>query len=555
MKRRSALIIILTAVSYGIHAQNADDLLRFSENHYEGTARTVAMGNAFTALGGDLGSISINPAGSAVAKYSQMAITPSLTFSASTTSGTPLPNGRTPYFNREFTSSMTRFTIPNFGMTFNWETGRKNGLKSMTFGFVINATNSWNEDVFASGRNTNYTSYMGAMAARAVAKGYTGSMILADDAYDNPALDWDIITGFDSYMIDNIVENGEIIDNEFAGASEIIYGKDIEVPGPLDQTLGRSVKGSKYEYLFNFGANISDFLYLGVNLGFNTISYGYRQYFKESSVYIEDFPTMTFEDEQGNAVQGYFDSMNAGYTYSADGTGVFAKLGMILTPFKGLRIGAAFQTPTAMTIEEQWQNTGSTSFRMGESSGRETFNAESPYGNNRFDFVSPLRANFGVAYTFGSLGLVSADYELCDYGNMRYNGSDYADDMDYAQELNQEISMAMGISHMVRAGVEVKPIPALSVRAGYGMTTSARRLGHALHNASFGLGYSSKGSFYADIACRRTFLPAEYIMPYQNYIGDYDSEGNFIPDEAHLSPEIRNLMSDWKVLMTFGWRF
>lgn len=79
MKRRITIASILFAVmSIGLGAQNVTDALRFSENEYYGTARSVAMGNAFTALGGDLGSVSINPAGSAVQNYSQITLTPQI---------------------------------------------------------------------------------------------------------------------------------------------------------------------------------------------------------------------------------------------------------------------------------------------------------------------------------------------------------------------------------------------------------------------------------------------------------------------------------------------
>ena len=60
-------------------AQTAYDALRYSEQYAEGTARSVAMGNAFVALGGDLGSFSLNPASSAVYKYSEVVFTPSVT--------------------------------------------------------------------------------------------------------------------------------------------------------------------------------------------------------------------------------------------------------------------------------------------------------------------------------------------------------------------------------------------------------------------------------------------------------------------------------------------
>ena len=45
------------------------------------------MGNALTAVGGDLGSIGLNPAGSAVAGYTQFVITPSLSITATKAQG------------------------------------------------------------------------------------------------------------------------------------------------------------------------------------------------------------------------------------------------------------------------------------------------------------------------------------------------------------------------------------------------------------------------------------------------------------------------------------
>ena len=57
-------------------AQNMYDAINLSEVNYFGTARSMALGNAVTAVGGDLGTVNINPAGSAVAGYSQFTISP-----------------------------------------------------------------------------------------------------------------------------------------------------------------------------------------------------------------------------------------------------------------------------------------------------------------------------------------------------------------------------------------------------------------------------------------------------------------------------------------------
>ena len=54
--RKTALVLSLTVfTAVAASAQTEFDALMFSENNYEGTARTMAMGNAFTALGGDPG--------------------------------------------------------------------------------------------------------------------------------------------------------------------------------------------------------------------------------------------------------------------------------------------------------------------------------------------------------------------------------------------------------------------------------------------------------------------------------------------------------------------
>ena len=544
--KKTALTILLMSFAATAFGQNAYDAMTFSENNYEGTARTVAMGNAFTALGGDIGAVSINPAASAVAGYSQFAITPALTFSAITSQGvSPYNDGNLPYFQKQTKSHMTRFNIPNFGLTFNWETGRKTGLKSMTFGFVLSKTAGWDEDVYASGTN-NTTSFMGQMAAEATEMGFTGSGLGASDAFDY--LPWKTVAGYQSGMISTF--GG--YDDQFVGASELIFTNpdsgydEIALGGTLNQTYGRRTIGAKYDYIFNIGANVSDFLYLGANLGINAIEYSYSEYFKEVAADPTDFE-IGFDD--GSSV--FFEQMRYNYGYNASGTGFFAKLGFILTPGGGFRVGGAIQTPTVTTINETWDLSAMTRFSDSNFNGT----SSSPYGENRYNFRSPMRFNLGAAYTFGRLGVFSVDYEMCNYGGMRFNGSSY--DRDYFEEVNEEIRERFGAAHSIRAGAEIKPLSCLAIRAGYNISGSAEKInswGEKLdpvytQNVSFGLGYNSKGSFFADLAARRTFLADEYFMPYADYI--YDQDGYV----AAPTPEIRNHQSLWKVLLTLGWRF
>ena len=98
-------LLSLTAVAAG--AQTMYDGLTFSQNNYYGTARSIGMGNAMTAVGGDLGSIGINPAGSAVAGYSQFTITPNLTLSSMNSSYSAYPVGGVDNFSNETTRQVT----------------------------------------------------------------------------------------------------------------------------------------------------------------------------------------------------------------------------------------------------------------------------------------------------------------------------------------------------------------------------------------------------------------------------------------------------------------
>ena len=153
--KKIAITILAVLTSLAGFAQNANDAYMFSENLYEGTARTMAMGNAFTALGGDLGSVNINPAGSAVAGYSQITLTPGITISTNTAQGFVAPdyNGSLPYFQDKIKSSTTRFAVPNIGVTLNYDTHRTSGVKNITVGFIMNKSAGWDEDIFAAGIN------------------------------------------------------------------------------------------------------------------------------------------------------------------------------------------------------------------------------------------------------------------------------------------------------------------------------------------------------------------------------------------------------------------
>lgn len=556
MKRTALTTILMALVTVSGYAQTAYSALMLSENDYEGTARTAAMGNAFTALGGDLGAVSINPAATAVAKYSQFTLTPGLSIISSTASGvSPYDDGSLPYFEREMKSSQTKFTLPNIGISFNYETGRDYGVKSFSGAFVVNKTASYHQNVYASGTNST-TSFMGQMAYEASVNGYASSSLGAENAFD--FMPWKPVIGYNTGMIDPY--------NDFyVGATEKAYDDGTAfMGGTVNQAYGRDISGSKYQYVLNLGMNISDFVYLGANLTIHSFDYYYSEYFKENAIDPYEFE-INYVNSGGSIIPEltkYFNNMKYNYNYSYSGLGCSAKFGMILTPGKGLRFGAAIETPTVMNVDESWDESGETTFN-GQGGGQYT--SASPYGENSWAFRSPLKANFGIAYTFGAAGLISADYELTNYGNTRYISSEYTD-KETLNDINDEMANSYGTAHQIRIGTELKPAPWFAIRAGYNLNVSGEKAAWdgfeytsvnstLSHKAAIGVGFSCKGSFFADIACTKSFIPDEYFMPYSDYVYKKTAGGDLVVDPIYYAPEILIKPSLWNVILTLGFRF
>lgn len=568
-------LLSLTAIAAG--AQTMYDGLNYSQNNYYGTARSIGMGNAMTAVGGDLGSIGINPAGSAVAGYSQFTITPNLTISSMNASYSAYPVGGADRFTNEQNKRLTRFSMPNIGLTFNWKTGNGSGLKAITYGLVVNGTNNFTGKMLAGGRNDK-TSYQSAMAVAAdgydmdflngysidkdgkrVDRGWDYPYYYGDDFQNDPNkgkfAPWNVIANAQAGSIANYGDTddpsyywrykatteGYSNTGEKDANGNYIY--DIFLAGPLNQAYSRNITGSKYDVLFNVGFNFGDTFFVGANLGVTSLNYNYDECYKEAA----ENPS-AFEIDFGDKGKTCFSDYRTRYSYTADGSGVFGKIGFLWRPVDGLRVGAAVQTPTIMEINERWIQDVNLNYTDASFNG----SAKTPEGEYYYRLRSPYRLNAGAAFTFAGMALLSADYEMTDYSTMKFMSKDGGWSNDTFSSLNDQIRNCMGVSHMVRVGAEFKPLPEIAVRAGYNFTTtpeyvyegnSKTKLNDRINAFSVGLGYSSNGSFFADIAARMTMLADEYISPYADYLSDL------------ASPMILNKRDIYNVTATIGWRF
>ena len=86
-------------------AQSAIDAYQLSRNDLKGTARFVSMGGAFGALGGDLSTLTQNPAGIGVYRSSEIGVTLDINMQSTETNSMG-------YFVEE---DQTKVYCPNFG--------------------------------------------------------------------------------------------------------------------------------------------------------------------------------------------------------------------------------------------------------------------------------------------------------------------------------------------------------------------------------------------------------------------------------------------------------
>lgn len=572
MKKIILSIVALAAGSMVAGAQNMYDAINFSRNDYLGTARTMALGNAVTAIGGDLGTVGINPAGSAVANYGQLTVTPGFTLSSVRSAYSPEGESMYGAFNR---TTRSRLSMPNLGISLVMETGRRSGLKSFTFAVVSNQTAQYNYSASAYGANSR-TSKVAEFAAAAA--GISEDVLANYNSFDNSDVSWDLLTAYQAGMFGSYGTDGR-----YVGVTETISPNGVYhyVPSALQQSSTITKTGHKNDLVFNFGFNVSDKFFFGFNLGTPAAEYRYSEAFYETAIDMDAFP-ISFIGSDGTERITAFRNASYAYNYTADIDGIYAKFGVLATPVKGLRLGAAIQTATAYTITEKWQYGASTTFADGQFNDSET----SPRGEYTYCLQSPYVVDLGVAYTFGSFGFVSVDYELTDYSVMRFSEQhpDYlAADRYY--DLNETNRYFAGVSHALRIGAELRLTPEFSLRAGLSSVTSPER--HWTNNEgvdvtaddylndfnsyngslkklvsasyyddrttslSFGFGYSSPGSFFADFAVKRTQYPDTTFSPYYDY-DNYNAAGLLTNTK---SPRILNKPTLWNAVVTFGWRF
>ena len=452
MKTKYLLVIALIAGVSSLSAQNSvtvsgrlmgqsyfdiTDMYRLSQVGFTtSTARSSAMGGAFTSLGADLASMSINPAGLGMYQSSEFGITQAITVSKMNTDRL----GAEAAIFAQDKSTNTKYNLNNIGLAVHAfeSTG---ALTSITVGFGYNKLANFNtlSSFGLAGQQTTIGEVFTNMLYDLQGGGISQEMMNSSSRpFENsriPVHDWGAVLAYQTEFVfgEDFGENPK---------PEFTLDNAISANATVNPYLKTRTRGGIDEYTLSAGFNIRDFLYLGATIGMQSIRYDEKNYYDE-----------TYND---NTVP--YPLYNMLYDQSAriNGSGINFKFGAIIRPISGLRIGIAVHTPTWVSLNKSYYASMRAIFSDVDNSkftGTNTF---------EYDFRTPAKLLIGASYTFGQFAILSVDYQRTWYNGIRLSDAAQRVEDDYKTQVKNSYRP----TNNVNAGIEVKPLPILSIRLG-----------------------------------------------------------------------------------------
>ncbi len=424
-----------------VMAQSHVDALRYSQPIIGGTARSISMGGAFGALGGDFSTLSTNPAGLAVYRSSEFTFSPEFYYN----------NTSARYLGTERDEGKFNFNFSNLGYVTNFDIDN-DVLTAVNFGIGFNRIANFHGNTTMSGVNEE-TSYADYMAADGNSYGL-----------------WDFGSGlfWDGYVIDGDEGNYYINDSEygFVDSTGAFY--------PTQQYKTVTEKGRINEWTFSLGLNFNHFVYVGFTFGVHSLDFHQDKSWYECDA---DYPEYEYFD-----YDEYLDVTGTGYT---------GKFGVIVRPVTFLRLGAAVHLPVTYNISETYNTTLWSAFT------NETYTPGYSL-HSTYNVITPAKFIGSAAFIIGKMFIVSSDFEFMDYSTMRMRSNDYD-----LSDVNEDIQAIYDATLNAKVGAEAR-FDNLYFRGGFGYYGSPYTSTEE-NSDSFQLSYSGgfgvrADNFFFDVA-------------------------------------------------------
>lgn len=508
------LMVAMVATTGTIYAQSAQyvgDAIRFSNSNYGSSARFKAMGNANVGVGGDMSSLGGNPAGLGLFTRSEFSLTPELNMAGS----------KSNYLGEANKGNETKMNLNHIGVVWYNPSFRpqgqdtKKGLLSTVVGIGYNRNNDFNQHYTYGGNNT--ANSMRNYFAELANSSKDGSGTIPRNSLEDMA--------FNSYLI-----NYDI-------GGKGMYSADAPIANK--QLKNETTSGSTSELDFSGALNISNQVYIGASIGVVNVRY------ISNSEYLETGTVNPYDNTPpAGQLPGFTGTENYRLSYvqsqETKGSGINARLGVIFRPVSNFRIGATLQTPTWLSIDDNYAEVLNNNL----TGGTNTFNSNNKPNSYPFSYNlrTPLKGSLGASYVFGGQALLSADIDFIDYSSTRFSDIDGGPESETIRANNAGIREMYTSAINYRVGGEYK-IQDLSVRAGFGINGSPiKEDDDKLFETKYysaGLGYRFN-EYYVDLAYQR--------VESQNRMSSYALNDNTQP-VANIKNGNNN------VFLTFGLRF
>lgn len=378
--------------------------LLFSQTQYGGSARVQGLGNAFTSLGGDISSISMNPAGLGFYNRSEVSISPALNFI----------NMESDYLGETTFDGKTNFNIGNLGLVFNntRSDNAPNGWQGGSWGISFNRTNDFHDKTVYQGYNRT-NDFIDWILDEA---NFVQETYFTDLSYSAFLIN-DFTVNYDYNPAGDTVYVGEYLIYDTPSGPDTLKGvwdSFVSFTTPDNPTLQIeeiNTEGAQNQWSFSYGGNFADRFYFGASLGISTIRYESERIYKE--------------------VRGYMDILDyfiLSEKLRLNGVGINGTFGVILRPVDIFTIGVSYVTPTVYSIEDEISSSVNSLWRE---SAFDYYGNENGFKGDQlatddplflaYSIKTPQRVNAGGSVFVGKHGFISADFEWVDYGKIRYS--------------------------------------------------------------------------------------------------------------------------------------
>ncbi len=409
-----------------LFAQSEMDALKYSKYDINGTARYMSMAGAFGALGGDISTLSNNPAGIGVYRSSEFAATMNMSNVATSTN----------WVGRTVDASNLKFNFNNIAYIGTFKPDVE-GLINFNFGIGFNRLKDYYRNYQTSAQNLTFslTDY----AASVTNKYNNGQGVLASnldvtDSYSgfDYRYPWIGVLAWNSYLIDAAKPNDIANNYKYVGIGSSRPNSSLKV----------SERGYVDEYNISFGGNVYDVFYFGATVGITDLNYRMTSAYNENLGGSVDYTLNNYLETRGS--------------------GINLKTGVILRPLDFLRFGLAVHTPIFYKMTDYYDG----NVKWNDNTTNK--NASTPNSSfSEYSLQSPFKLQASTALILGKKGILSFEYEFVDYSNMTMKDPD-----GYGWAANDYIKEDMASGNNIKVGGEFRVTPQFSLRAGYANQSS-----------------------------------------------------------------------------------